>query len=444
MHRIHRLLSKYDYAQVQVGRNSYSRVLLKDREVDTARQGGGETVACRVYIDGAMGFASGNNPDELTQLLSRAEKLAKAKPGQIKLAEPEKHMADSTISAKLDAREESLEAKIERLKEWEKLARRPNIHRVELVYSDAFFQSRIYTSNGSEIFTQEPRIVCQAHVYSKKGARMEAAFDQVKSRAGLEALSVMPEKVESAVSQALLMLTAGKGPSGKINAVLDPELAGVLSHEAVGHACEADEVQIGGSCLQGKLGKTIANASVNISDSGAIDPLLWGSFAFDHEGTVSKYTPLVKNGVLSNYLTSLQTAFENGGRLSGNARGQWGERPIVRMSNTFFEAGDAQREELFEEVKNGVYLVGCKEGQVSPKTGNFTFAARYGYVVKNGETTRLFKDGSINGNILENLKRVTLVGKDLEFTPGTCGKDGQDMPVTTGSPHLAIGKILVG
>ena len=141
---------------------------------------------------------------------------------------------------------------------------------------------------------------------------------------------------------------------------------------------------------------------------------------------------------------ALETAKQMGGLLTGNARSDFGGMQIVRMSNTYFEKGGAKMGELFDGVKDGVYLVGCKEGQVSPKTGNFTFAARYGYIVRRGEKAGMVKNCSINGNILESLHGVDLVAKDLEFTPGTCGKEGQEAPVTTGSPHLRIRGMVVG
>jgi len=117
--------------------------------------------------------------------------------------------------------------------------------------------------------------------------------------------------------------------------------------------------------------------------------------------------------------------------------------PQVRMSNTFFEEGDFSRDEIFD-VKSAIYLKGGKAGQVSPKTGTFTFASQYGFAIENGEIAGMIKNASISGNILKDLNFVDAVGKDLEFHPGTCGKGGQGVPVTTGGPHIRISRLAVG
>ncbi|MBU1198013.1 TldD/PmbA family protein [Candidatus Micrarchaeota archaeon] len=444
MKSIHKLLDPYRYADARITRSRYSRAVLKDKEFDSVRQGTTESVACRVLVNGAMGFASSNRVNELPLLLKEAEKLARVQPGKMMLAEPEVHQARSIGPGKKSPENIDIEEKLSRLKAYEKRARKKKIHRVQVNYADGTYDSELYGSTGAHVIDHEHRVLTQIFVYAKENGRTEHSFDQVKARGGMEALKGMHEKIDRAVNEALLMLKAEHGPKGKMNVILDPEIAGVLAHEAVGHACEADEIQSGGSCLQGKLGNRIGSETVNISDSPVYDDALWGSYAYDDEGTKTKKTELVKKGVLNNYLTSLSTAKQNLGRLSGNARGESDSRPIVRMSNTYFEKGSEKKEALFSELKNGVYLVGCKEGQVSPKTGNFTFAARYGYVVKNGKQTKRMKNCSINGNILEALHHIKQVANDMAFTPGTCGKYAQEAPVTTGSPHLIINDILVG
>jgi TldD protein len=397
-----------------------------------------------MLLGGSFGFAASNKVDDFASVISQAAKLAKIPGGKIRLCEPQANRAKISSKVRDNPSTHSYGEKIKMLTEIEKDVKTGKVSNTNLAYYDS--NSKIFTLNsaGASIEEDDVRTGAAAHIYAKENGRIETSFEQVKAKGGYEVIRDFPEKVEKAAREAVALLSAKHGPRGKMSAILDPELAGVLSHEAVGHACEADGIANFSSCLRGKMGKRIGDEVVTIKDSPVVFPNLWGSYRFDDEATKARGTVLVDRGVLKGYLTSLETANEYTNILTGNARGDSNCRPIVRMSNTYFERGKSKREELFEGVKNGVYLVGCKEGQVSPKLGNFTFAAKFGYIIKNGEKAGMIKDCSINGNILESLHNIDMVANDLEFLPGTCGKDAQSAPVTTGSPHLRIGKILVG
>ncbi len=442
--RFSRRLEEFEYADAALRRTAYSAVGVKDREVDFAKEGVEESLSLRIFHRGAFGFAATNRLDKAGEALARAEKLAKARSGKTRLARPEVHAAKSMLRPKKHAADYSMGQKIGWLKEFSALAKRKRVFRVQASFASSSNDKLFANSEGARVKAVEPRIVCGVQAFAREGGRTESAFHQIKCRAGVEALGEMRSKAEQAGSEAVMLLRARHSPKGKMTAVLDPELAGVMAHEAVGHACEADEVQAGGSILAGKLGEKIGGEAVVIRDSPLLGPRLWGCYDYDDEGTKAKGAILVKNGALQGFLSSLETAGVNRGILSGNGRAEPGRRPIVRMSNTFFDKGSSSVSELFSGIRRGVYLVGCKEGQVSPKSGNFTFAAKYGYLIKNGEKAALIKDCSINGNILEALHNVASVAKDLDFVPGTCGKEGQGVPVTTGSPHLLIRDILVG
>ena len=228
---------------------------------------------------------------------------------------------------------------------------------------------------------------------------------------------------------------------GSFPVILDQELAGVFVHEAVGHATEADIILEGGSCLEGKLGQQIGSTIVTVKD----DPSLMqnGYYPFDDEGSVSQETVLVKEGILNSYLYSRETAGRMGG-VPRNARAQGIDRPVVRMSNTYIANGDRKVEEIFEELGDGVYLMGSRGGQVNTAEGVFQFNAKRGYLVEKGEKTKLLRDVSLTGKILEIMKDIRAVGNDLKFNSGRCGKAGQLVPVSDGSPHLLIEKATVG
>ena len=223
--------------------------------------------------------------------------------------------------------------------------------------------------------------------------------------------------------------------------ILDPELAGVFAHEAVGHASEADLVLEGGSVLENKIGEQIASPLVSVID----DPTLheYGYYPFDAEGVQSTKTTIIKDGMMESYLHSRETAARLGG-IPGHSRAQGYSMPIVRMSNTYIDNGNSKFEEMLEDIGNGMYLIGSRGGQVNTGEGVFQFNAEKGYLIENGELTTLLRDVSLSGNTLEILKNVNMVGNDLTMHSGRCGKNGQLAPVTDGSPHISITKALVG
>jgi len=186
----------------------------------------------------------------------------------------------------------------------------------------------------------------------------------------------------------------------------------------------------------------IGSKLVNISDdakSGA-----FGGFAYDDDGVPAQKKYLMKNGVLNSFLHSRDTAAELNTNSTGNMRASsYSDFPIVRMSNTFFESGEQEHDEIFD-IKSGIYAKGMKGGQVNPKTGNFVFVAEEGFLIENGELTEMLRDITLNGDIMTTLKRVDAVGKDVEMSPGFCGKAGQNIRVSDGGALMRIGKIMVG
>ena len=445
--KIAKALQKYPYADALVQKSSYSSISLKDGNIEQLNEGTEESICCRVLLNNSFGFASSNSISDFEEILKRAEKLAKIRSNitsSEKFGKPEIHKAKLSSKPGKNPKNFSWEDKIGMLKGWEKIARsRKRVFSAQLSLYDSFTERTFLSSEGSDISEPETRTGANITAFAKQNGRIESWFGQEKKREGMEVVDNFEKVAENVSQSAIMMLSAKHGPKGKMRVILDPELAGVLAHEAIGHACEADGVLADNSALSGKMGMKIAGETVNILDDPAFEKSLWGSYVFDDEGTKAKGVCAVKNGKLNSFLTSLETSSAMNGFLSGSARSDGDSPQIVRMSNTFFAKGDSEKEELFEGV-NGIYLVGVKEGQVSPKSGSFTFAARCGHVLKNGEKKQLLKDCSISGNILSSLNGIDLIAKDLEFCPGTCGKEGQGVPVTTGSPHLRMNDILVG
>jgi TldD protein len=241
---------------------------------------------------------------------------------------------------------------------------------------------------------------------------------------------------------AVALLDAGAAKAGKMRAVLDPELAGVFAHEAVGHASEGDLVNEGNSVLKGKTGQKIGNDNVTIVDDPGIHE--FGFDPVDAEGVAVCRTEIIRKGVFNAFLHNRETLSSLGNGVAGHARAMPGEPPLVRMSNTFIEAGDSTEQEIFEECKNGIFLKGSRGGQVDPGRGIFQFNAEYGYLVKNGECTSMVRDVSLSGEILSTLHKIILCGNDRTMSPGYCGKGGQSVPVSDGAPHLLLYDAVVG
>jgi TldD protein len=247
---------------------------------------------------------------------------------------------------------------------------------------------------------------------------------------------------KQAADIAVALLDAGAAKGGKMRAVLDPELAGVFAHEAVGHASEGDLVQEGNSVLKGKTGQKIGNKNLTIIDDPGIPE--FGFDPVDAEGVAVLRTEIIKKGVINAYLHNRETLSSVGNGVAGHARAMPGEPPLVRMSNTFIEAGDATDDEIFEECRNGIFLKGSRGGQVDPGRGIFQFNAEYGYLIENGVFTKMVRDVSLSGEILTTLHGIALCGNKRTMSPGYCGKGGQSVPVSDGAPHILLFDAVVG
>jgi TldD protein len=227
-----------------------------------------------------------------------------------------------------------------------------------------------------------------------------------------------------------------------MRALLDPELAGVFAHEAVGHASEGDLVKEGNSVLRGRIGEQIGTAGLTIVDDPGLHE--FGFEPVDAEGVGVERTEIIRHGAVNAYLHSRETLAALGNGMAGHARAAAGDLPLVRMSNTFIENGDLRQEELLEICGNGILLRGSRGGQVDPGRGVFLFNAEYGYIIEHGECTQMVRDVSLSGEILATLHQIMGIGNDRIMHQGYCGKGGQSVPVSDGSPHILLDNAVVG
>jgi TldD protein len=252
--------------------------------------------------------------------------------------------------------------------------------------------------------------------------------------------------VDDAVRIALLNLEASPCPAGTMDVVVGPGWPGVLLHEAVGHGLEGDFNRKGQSAFAGRVGERVAAPGVTVVDDGTIASRR-GSLNFDDEGTPTQRTVLIEDGILRGYLQDRLNARLMGVASTGNGRREsYAHLPMPRMTNTFMLAGQDDPADIIRSVKRGLYAVSFGGGQVDITNGKFVFNATEAYLIEDGKLTRPVKGAELIGNGPDVLTRVSRIGHDLalDHGVGTCGKDGQSVPVGVGMPTVRIDGLTVG
>jgi TldD protein len=249
-----------------------------------------------------------------------------------------------------------------------------------------------------------------------------------------------------AVRQALVNLEAVDAPAGMLPVVLGPGWPGVLLHEAVGHGLEGDFNRKGTSAFSGRMGEQVASALCTVVDDGTL-PDRRGSLSIDDEGTPAQRTVLIENGILKGYMQDKMNARLMGMPETGNGRREsYAHLPMPRMTNTYMLPGEHDPQEIIASVDRGLYAVNFGGGQVDITSGKFVFSANEAYLIENGRITAPVKGATLIGNGPEAMTRISMVGNDLQLDSGvgTCGKEGQSVPVGVGQPTLKIDEMTVG
>jgi len=244
----------------------------------------------------------------------------------------------------------------------------------------------------------------------------------------------------------LVNLEAVDAPAGDMQVVLGPGWPGILLHEAIGHGLEGDFNRKGTSAFAGQIGQKVAAAEVTVVDDGTLENRR-GSLNVDDEGTPTSRTVLIENGVLVGYMQDLLNARLMGVAPTGNGRREsYAHLPMPRMTNTYMLAGQRDPKEIIASVDKGLYAVNFGGGQVDITSGKFVFSASEAYLIEKGKVTRPVKGATLIGNGPDVLTRVSMVGSDLALDSGvgTCGKEGQSVPVGVGQPTLKIDRLTVG
>ncbi len=345
----------------------------------------------------------------------------------------------------------SLEGKIALLHEMDRLARNTD-RRIKNVFASLVTQKKIVlvaSSGGWVVGDIQPLVRLNVTCIAEEGGKRQMGS---YGGGGRVEFGVLTEKKDyehythEAVRQALLNLRAGDAPAGEMDVVLGPGWPGILLHEAIGHGLEGDFNRKKISAFTDRIGEKVASEHCTVVDDGTL-PFRRGSLNLDDEGTRTHRTVLIEKGILKGYLQDRLNASLMGMPLTGNGRREsYAHIPMPRMTNTFMLAGEIPPEDILRSVKKGLYAVSFGGGQVDITSGKFVFSTSEAYLIEDGKVTQPVKGATLIGSGPDVLKRVSMVGTDLKLDEGvgTCGKDGQSVPVGVGLPTIKIDGITVG
>ena len=411
-------------------------------------------VGIRVAIKGAVGYASTSDlsQNSLEKTLHNAIKAARSiKIEKKSFSEAKINEADVKLSIKTDPMDVSPEEKISIALDANKAAWISDKIKSAITRLGLSNDFRLFVSSEGAKVSVETTLVGLAHesVAKFNGVMERVPYSESKC-AGFESIKSKDwNSFTSDISKLAIEAASSKTPPpGTYPVVVDPEVFGVLLHEAFGHASEGDLVFTGESVLQNKLGAKLASEFVTIIDEGAVEEGYF--YLFDDEGTKKERTVIVENGVMKSYLHDRNSALQFGVESTGNGRAQDFENiPIVRQTNTYLQPRDYKFEELIRDIDFGIYVreKGWTGGQVDPGMGTFTFGVGPSKVIRNGELAETVRGVVISGSILETLKTVDGVGKDLKIVTnifGACGKGAQRATVGLGGPPVRVRKMTVG
>ncbi len=395
------------------------------------------------------GYTNDLSLEKLTRAALTAASIAKGSPALSSPIQPTR-IAHNFYPILHPAQQVSLEDKISLVKSAYQSALKfaGKIKKAKVSFIDQTRYITITNSEGQSLSDVQPLVKMTCLCISEKANIREAGFSGGGGRIGLEhfAKEITPERIGTeAAKEAINLLEAIPPPAGEMPVVLSPGNSGVLIHEAVGHLLEADFNRKKTSIFWNKMGQQVGSEQISIYDDPTI-PFFRGTYNIDDEGTIPQKIPLVKRGKLVGLIQDRLSAKSMGLPLTGHGRRQdYTCIPIPRMSNTYIDRGEYDREEILKSVKRGFYAHQFQGGQVED-SGKFTFSVSSGFLIENGRLTAPVKQATLIGTNIDILQNIEKVGSDLAFglQTGTCGKEGQAAPVTDGCPTLKITKMTVG
>src|SRR5579884_1522803 len=442
-----------DYADLYFEYLQTSTISIDESIVKSAIQGVTLGVGVRVISGERTGYAySGDLSSEKIRKAARMAARIASGPSKIDKTAVEERAAHDLYPVATAPIETSLDDRVELVQRADRAARAydPRIFQVTASYADSLRHLLIATSDGTLTFDRQPMARMSVYVLAREnGGAPQHGHAGGGGRVTLDFFlrEKTPEYfAREAARQAIVQLGAAEAPAGEMTVVLGPGWPGILLHEAVGHGLEADFNRKGVSAFSGRIGQKVASELCTVVDDGTIGNRR-GSLNVDDEGHPTRRNVLIENGVLRGYLQDkLSSTLLRSEPTGSGRRESYAHIPMPRMTNTFMLAGESEPEDIIRSVPRGLYCANFGGGQVDITSGNFVFSASESYLIEDGKLTRPVRNATLIGNGPEALKYVSMVGNDLRLDEGigTCGKEGQSVPVGVGIPTIKIDRMTVG
>jgi TldD protein len=441
-----------DYADLYFEYLSSTSLMVDESMVKSASQGISAGCGVRVVAGERTGYAYTDDlsPERILHAARTAALIASG-PAKVPVVGFREKRARSLYPVALPSVDAEIAAKVELLMRADRTARAydSRIKEVRASYADELRHILVIGSDGTFAEDSQPLARLNVSCIAKTDGASARGSGGGGGRVALDFFlgEKNPEHfAKEAARQAILQLDAREAPAGEMEVVLGPGWPGVLLHEAVGHGLEADFNRKKTSAFAGLTGKRVASEKCTVVDNGTM-PWRRGSLNVDDEGQPTQETVLIENGILKNYLSDKLSARLMGISDTGNGRRESYEHiPMPRMTNTYMLAGEDDPQDIIRSVKRGVYAVNFGGGQVDITSGKFVFSASEAYMIEDGGITAPIKGATLIGNGPDVLTRVSMVGNDLKLDEGvgTCGKDGQAVPVGVGIPTIKVDRLTVG
>jgi len=438
-----------EFAEVFVEDRATSSAVLDQRRIEELSSGRDRGAGIRVLVGETTGFAHTADLSERGLLAAAHAAAAVAREGgggvrEIALGDLRDHPTHAVV---LPGDVEKAK-KIELLRHADDIARSEgsSITQVQVALGDS--TRRFVVANSDGVFASDHQVRTRFNIscVASGDAGMQTGYRPVAGTRGFELLTMqaVEDAARGAARQAITKLDARPAPSGDLPVVLAGGSGGILFHEACGHGLEADAILKNASVYAGKVGQQVASSLVTLVDDGTVTGE-WGYLAIDDEGRPGARNVLIENGILTDYMWDYLRARKEGRISSGNGRRQsYQHLPMVRMTNTYLLAGESDADEIVAQTARGVYVAQLGGGQVNTATGDFVFGMTSAFLIEDGKITAPLRDCNLIGNGPDVLQRVDAVAKDFSMTPGTCGKDGQSVPVGTGQATMRLTGVTIG
>ena len=440
-----------DFAEIFAEDRRSSSAILDDGRVEEVVSGRDRGAGIRVVAGDTTGFAhtADLSASGLASAASAASAAARRGGGGTKTVPVSALEAATRLKVRIPPEDVPKSTKVALLTAADAAARSAGsaITQVSARYGDG--RRRILVADSDGLFTSDDQVrtLFSVSCVATGDTGMQTGRESAGRTAGFELFDLydVEEMAHRAARRALTKLTARPAPSGEMPVVVGPGGGGVLFHEACGHGLEADLVAKSASVFAGRIGERVAASMVTLVDDGTMAGE-WGHYGIDDEGKPAARNVLISDGVLTDYMWDRLRARKSGRASSGNGRRQsYQHLPMVRMTNTYIANGDAEPDDIVADTPHGVYVAQLGGGQVNTATGDFVFGMTEAYLIENGRITAPIREGNLIGNGPEVLTRIDALGNDFAMgSPGTCGKDGQGVPVGDGTPTLRVTALTVG